>query len=79
MSEELKAAIVGAVVGSMSAGWLSYFISKAGIKATHRNALALLQQQEFSNASLRDFLITSVAVFGTCHPTCAFILNDESL
>lgn len=51
MSEELKAAIIGAVVGSMSAGWLSYFISKAGIKATHRNALALLQQQEFSNAS----------------------------
>ena len=55
MEVEIKAAIVGAVVGavvaSLLAGWISVKISKNNIEATHRNAIALINRQDFIRAA----------------------------
>lgn len=52
MEVTIKAAIVGAVVGTSLTGWISYIISKKAIETAHQNAIDLLHRQEFIKASI---------------------------
>jgi len=50
MDITIQAALMGAVVGALVGGGITYLISNSQIRTAHQNAIELLQQQDFSNA-----------------------------